>query len=43
MLPSSFDDHTDEYDPEVETILPRLNACHSRLDVLRVVQEEFVR
>jgi hypothetical protein len=39
----NFDDNTDEYDPEVETILPRLNDCHSREDVLRVVHEEFVR
>ncbi len=39
----NFDDNADEYDPEVETILPRLNDCRSREDVLRVVHEEFVR
>jgi hypothetical protein len=39
----NFDDNTDEYDPEVETILPRLNDCRSPEDVLRVAHEEFVR
>ena len=36
-------ENTDEYDPEVETILPRLRSCHSAEDVLQVVHEEFVR
>jgi hypothetical protein len=35
--------NTDEYEPEVGTILPRLSDCHSQEDVLRVVHEEFVR
>src|SRR5271165_501808 len=40
----SFDnENTDEYDPEVGTILPRLKNCASADDVLRVVYEEFVR
>jgi hypothetical protein len=39
----NFEDNTDEYEAEVGTILPRLNECHSSLDVLRVVHEEFVR
>jgi hypothetical protein len=34
---------TDEYEPEVGTILPRLHGCKSSDDVLRVVHGEFVR
>jgi hypothetical protein len=33
----------DEYDPEVSTILPRLHAAGSAVDVQRIVHEEFVR
>lgn len=33
---------TDEYDPEVGTILPRLKNCKSLDDACRVVHEEFV-
>ena len=40
----NFDgENTDEYEPEVETILPRMRGCHSSDDILRVVHEEFVR
>jgi len=39
----NFEENTDEYEPEVGTILPRLETCHSAEDVLRVVHEEFVR
>ena len=40
----SFDnENTDEYDPEVGTILPRLRNCTCADDVLSVVYEEFVR
>jgi hypothetical protein len=40
----SFDNpNTDEYEPEAETILPRLRSCHSSNEVLRVVSEEFGR
>ena len=40
----SFDnENPDEYAPEVGTILPRLKTCASPDDVLRVVNEEFVR
>ena len=35
--------NTDEYQPEVETILPKLRSCHSADDVLRLVHAEFVR
>src|SRR4051812_24651180 len=37
----NFDFNTDEYDPEAETILPRLKHCGSAQDVLIVVREEF--
>jgi hypothetical protein len=39
----NFETNTDEYEPEVGTILPRLRDCASEEDVLRVVHEEFVR
>jgi hypothetical protein len=39
----NFEENTDEYDLEAETILPRLRTCTSELDVLRTVHEEFVR
>ena len=35
--------NSDEYHPEVGTILPRLKSCVCEEDVLRVVYEEFVR
>ncbi len=39
----NFESNTDEYEPEVGTVLPRLRACHSEADVCRVIHEEFVR
>jgi hypothetical protein len=39
----NFGDNTDEYEPEVDTILPRLRTCKSAEDVQRVVFEEFCR
>jgi hypothetical protein len=39
----NFDHNTDEYAPEVGTILPRLRSCASEDDVARVVYEEFTR
>ena len=39
----NFDVNTDEYEPEVGTILPRLRSCKSVDDVRRVVHQEFVR
>src|SRR5215203_2342849 len=39
----NFEDNSDEYYPEVRTILPRLRYCHSAQDVTSVVHEEFVR
>jgi hypothetical protein len=39
----NFESNTDEYEPEVGTILPRLRTCTSVDDVATVVFEEFVR
>ena len=39
----NFEDNIDEYDPEVDTILPRLKTANSELDVLDIVHEEFCR
>jgi hypothetical protein len=39
----NFKTNADEYEPEVGTILPRLQSCHSADAVRRVVHEEFVR
>ena len=39
----NFDDNTDEYEPEVDTILPRMRDCRSADDALKVVHEEFIR
>ncbi len=38
----NFGENTDEYEPEVGTILPRLRDCRSVDDVRRIVHEEFV-
>ena len=39
----NFETNTDEYEPEVGTILPRLEDASSPLDVQRIVHEEFCR
>ncbi len=39
----NFEDNTDEYDPEVGTILPRLSCCHSPTDARKVIFEEFCK
>jgi hypothetical protein len=39
----NFETNTDEYEPEVGTILPRLKECESAADVQRIVHEEFIR
>ena len=38
----NFETNTDEYEPEVGTILPRLITAKSSTDVRRIVHEEFV-
>lgn len=39
----NFKENTDEYDPEVDTILPRLKDAKSVDDVHDIVYEEFVK
>jgi hypothetical protein len=39
----NFETNADEYEPEVGTILPRLDQCASEADCLKVVHEEFCR
>jgi hypothetical protein len=39
----NFGSNKDEYDPEVGTILPRLESARSQDDVKTIVQEEFHR
>ena len=38
----NFEENTDEYEPEVGTILPRLQHCESVEDVAKVVRQEFL-
>lgn len=37
----NFGSNTDEYEPEVGTIIPRLFSCDTEGDVLSAVHEEF--
>ena len=37
----NFENNTDEYEPEVRTILPRLRTCANSDEVVAVVLEEF--
>jgi hypothetical protein len=39
----NFGDNTDEYEPEVDTILPRLAGCQGKVEVQAVLYEEFSR
>lgn len=39
----NFGSNTDEYDPEVDTILPRLKPYHQIDDVRLIIYEEFSR
>lgn len=39
----NFKTNTDEYDPEVRAILPRLSSCASAADVARMLHEVFVQ
>ncbi len=42
LIGINFVTNTDEYEPEVSTILPRLHECRSAQDVQVVIREEFV-
>jgi hypothetical protein len=39
----NFVTNTDEYEPEVGTILPRLNEANTAIDVQQIVHEEFCK
>jgi len=39
----NFEVNEDEYEIEVDTILPRLRDCHSENDVRGVLHQEFIR
>lgn len=39
----NFGENADEYDPEVDIILPRLKDAQSETDVLEIVHEAFVQ
>lgn len=39
----NFETNTDEYEPEVGTILPRLKKCDSVGEVRKVIHQEFLR
>ena len=39
----NFGENTDEYEPEADTIVPRLKSCHTAGEVQAVVYEEMVR
>jgi len=42
MAKINFEFNTDEYDPEVDVILPRLNEAKNKEDVANIIYEEFV-
>ncbi|MDQ1835562.1 hypothetical protein [Massilia scottii] len=39
----NFETNTDEYEPEVGTIIPRLKQAQSEDDVRRIIHEEFCK
>ena len=39
----NFEHNTDEYHPEVGTILPRLGSATSENEVLQIIHEEFIK
>jgi hypothetical protein len=41
LMGINFETNTDEYDPEVDTILPRLKTAESSEDVAKIIFEEF--
>ncbi|AHL76804.1 hypothetical protein CH92_17565 [Stutzerimonas stutzeri] len=38
-----FGENLDEYDPEVDAILPQLHLCRSSSEVTAIIHREFVR
>jgi len=43
LMGINFEDNTDEYAPEVDTILPRLKDARNKEDVITILHEEFMR
>ena len=43
LMDINFGFNSDEYAPEVDTILPRLNKANEIEDVVTIIYEEFVR
>jgi len=41
LMGINFEDNTDEYDPELGTILPRLSSAKNSDDVSKIIFEEF--
>ena len=41
LMEINFETNTDEYDPEIDTILPRLGATKNSEDVSKIIFEEF--
>lgn len=39
----NFEHNTDEYHPEVGTILPRLESANSESEILQIIHEEFIK
>jgi hypothetical protein len=39
----NYETNTDEYEPEVGTIIPRLKQARSEVDVRRIIHEEFCK
>ena len=39
----NFGNNSDEYEPEVDTILPRLSECQTVVEIRQVVHAELVR
>jgi len=42
LIGINFEDNTDEYAPEVDTILPRLSSASNVEDVFIIIKEEFI-
>jgi hypothetical protein len=42
LIGVSFGDNTDEYAPEVDTIIPRLSSASNSEDVSIIIREEFI-
>jgi hypothetical protein len=39
----NFEENTDEYEPEVGTILPRLEYASTEQEAIKIIHEEFIK